>query len=75
MAGKTSTEQLLGKPSMAGKINGLHFSHGLINMQINSSRTTLKASGQCADSHRYSIFLFFLTNFMFFLNPCCLAFL
>lgn len=59
MAGKTSTEQLLGKPSMAGKINGFHFSHGLINMQI-SSCTPLKASGHCTDSHRlFHFFLFF----------------
>lgn len=72
MAGKTSTKQLLGKPSMAdrslAKLMG--FSCGLINMQITSTCTITKASGHCADSHQ--LFRFFLTDFVFFLNPCCI---
>lgn len=52
---------------MAGRslarINGFHFSHGLINMKITSTGTTIKASGHCTDSHQLFSFSLFLNLF------------
>lgn len=63
MAGKNKYRAVTGEAingrQISCKINGFHFSHGLINMQITSTGTTIKASRRCTVSHQLLSFSLF----------------